>query len=78
MQKKIGTLLDDDLVKKAKEAAFVRHTTLNRIFEEALREYLSRQGAGRKLSGVESSFGAMKLSPNIVRMIAHEDIYDAE
>ncbi|MDP2941778.1 MAG: hypothetical protein Q8N85_05990 [Candidatus Omnitrophota bacterium] len=79
MQKKIGTILDEELLKKAKEVALARHTSLHRIFAEALSEYLSRQfGAKQKLSAVEVSFGAIALSPQMVRNIAREEIYEVE
>ena len=79
MQKKIGTLLDDELLRKAKQNALAQHTTLNHIFEEALVEYLSRQiDSKQKLSAVEVSFGAMKLPLKVVERIAQEEIYEAE
>ncbi len=77
MQRKVGTILDENLFKKAKQSALRRHITLNHIFEEALTEYLSRQtGLKQKFSAVEMSFGALQLSPRVVRKIAQEEIYD--
>ena len=79
MQKKIGTILDEDLLEKVKQKALAQHTTLNHIFEDALSEYLSRQASSKqKLSAVEMSFGVIPLSPGIVQKIAQEDIYAIE
>jgi hypothetical protein len=79
MQKKVGTLLDEDLFKKAKARALSEHTTLNRVFEKALSNYLSSSAHGRrKLSMVEMSFGAVKLPRRTVQKIAQEDVYDVE
>lgn len=77
MQKKIGTLLEDSILEKAREEAHARHTTLNRIFEQALIEYLSKHtGTQKKISGVETSFGVLKLPPRIIKKIINEDIYE--
>ena len=79
MQKKVGTLLDEDLFKKAKARALSEHTTLSRVFEKALSRYLSSAAYGRrKLSMVEMSFGVIKLPRKVVKKIAQEDIYDVE
>ena len=40
MKKKIGTILDEDLVIKAKQVALCHHQSLSQLFEEALRMYL--------------------------------------
>jgi len=77
MQRKIGTILNEDLLKKAKQKALAQHTTLNHIFEEALAEYLSRRiGLEQKLSAVEVSFGAIQLPSKVVQKIAQEEIYE--
>ena len=79
MQKKIGTILNEEILKKAKQEALAQHTTLNHIFEEALSQYLSKQaGSKQKLSVVEMSFGAIRLSARAVAKIAQEDIYATE
>lgn len=79
MQKKIGTILDEELLKKAKNEAHNRHTTLSRIFENALVEYfLKRIPAKQKLSSVEMSFGAIAIPSKTVQKIAQEEIYESE
>ena len=77
MQKKIGTLLDENLFKKAKEKAHIQHTTLTHIFEEALSEYLSRETDSRnRPSMVETSFGTIALPLKVVHKIAQENLYE--
>lgn len=79
MQKKIGTLLEESLIRKAKEAAHADHTTLNHIFEAALAEYLGRRAGPRQgPSAVEASFGAIPLPLRSVRAIEREDAYGPE
>jgi len=78
MQKKFGTILDEELLNLAKQKAQQQKTTLNHILEEALAEYLlRRQTTKQKLSTVEATFGAMKLPLKKLRQIAQEDIYEA-
>ena len=77
--KKIGTILDNKLLVRAKEMAKSHHTTLNRLFEEALGEYLNRHSSSHpKPSNVEASFGIFPLSIDVVKTIEKEDIYNAE
>lgn len=79
MQKKIGTILDEGLLERVKQRAHQQHITLNRIFEEALSEYLLRRTSQEaRFSAVEASFGALKLPKKIVQKIAQEDIYETE
>jgi DTW domain-containing protein YfiP len=79
MQKKIGTLLDENLLKKAKEKALAQHTTLSHIFAEALSEYLQRKKqASSSFSTVEASFGALKISTKALKSVLAEDIYETE
>ena len=79
MQKKIGTLLDVDILQRAKERAMAQHTTLNHLFEQALSEYLGREsGSKRRFSTVETSFGAISLPHSIVQKIAQEEFYETE
>lgn len=79
MNKKIGTILDEGLLKMAKQKAEERHTTFNHILEEALSEYLSRRiRSKQRLSPVESSFGAIALPARTVKKISEEKIYDIE
>ena len=78
MQKKIGTILDDGILRQAKEAARVKHMTLKHVFEEALIQYLAGQTRSQSpISSVEASFGLFHLSKSSVRKIARMELYDA-
>lgn len=78
MQKKFGSILEENLLNLAKEKAHQKHTTLNHILEEALSEYLSKHKKERqKLSNVEATFGIMRLPLKTVKKIIQEEIYDA-
>jgi hypothetical protein len=79
VQKKVGTILEESLLARAKEAAHAHRTNLSRLFEEALSEYLARRGdATHRLSLVETSFGSMHLPPSVLHRIAQEDPYEIE
>lgn len=79
MQKKIGTVLDENILKRAKQKAHEQHTTLNHLLEEALSEYLSRQtDSQQKASLVEMSFGVISLPLKVVQKLAREEIYETE
>jgi len=45
--------MEDDLLRRAKEIATRRETTLTAILEEALREWLDRQKRGRRRPRVD-------------------------
>ena len=77
--KKIGTILTENLIVRAKRVAESHNTTLSRVFEEALTEYLNRHASLRpKPSNVEASFGVFPLSLNAVRTIEQDDTYAAD
>lgn len=77
MRKKVGTLLDVNLAKEMKERAREKHTTLNRILEEALSEYFSRHISSKQgVSAVETSFGVVNLPLKTLREIIREEIYE--
>lgn len=79
MHKKIGTLLDEKLLKKVKERATAEHTTLSHLFEKALLNYLSHgRSLQVKLSTVETSFGVFRLPLETVQKIAQEDLNETE
>jgi len=43
MQKKVGTILDENLLKMAKQKALAQHTSLSHLFTEALSKYLQEK-----------------------------------
>ncbi|RLC26439.1 MAG: hypothetical protein DRH37_11670 [Deltaproteobacteria bacterium] len=76
MKKKIGTMLDEDLIFRAKQAALSERQALNQLLENALRMYLDslekKKNAGR--NGVsEMTRGAMSISPAALKAIMEEE-----
>ena len=43
MKRKIGTLLEEELVEDAKKVSVARHIPLNQVIEDALEDYLAKQ-----------------------------------
>ena len=70
MKKKIGTALDEELIKSLKVWAAKEEKTISQVIEEALTDYLRRQ---RSHSVVERTYGGMKASPETVRAIMEEE-----
>ncbi|MCX5799060.1 MAG: hypothetical protein NTU90_05805 [Proteobacteria bacterium] len=78
MQTKIGTQIDENILKKIKRLAQSEHTSIQSVFEKALSLYLYAQSPKRKISQAQISFGAIALPAKIVQKIAQEDLYEAE
>jgi len=76
MKKKIGTVLNEDLIFRAKQVALSERQALSQLLENALEMYLEsvekKKHAGRnKVS--ETTRGAMKISPANLKAIMEED-----
>ena len=76
MKKKIGTLLDEELIFKAKQAALSEHQALSHLLTNALKMYL--QSLEKKKDMVQkdvcaTSRGAMKLSIKTLKAILKEE-----
>ena len=77
MQKKFGTVLDNKLLSRVKIYCQKRHTTISRLLEEALYEYLKKQEHSvSSFSTVEASFGVLKISSRDLQSVLEEDIYE--
>ena len=75
MKRKIGTILEEDLVYKAKQAALSQKQSLSQLLEDALKNYLSsiegnRGKKQRKISQI--TFGAMKIPHKAIKTILKE------
>lgn len=81
MKRKVGTVLEEDLLWKAKRAAVREKKTLSLLLEEALQEHLTRlevRGAARGKSLVEETRGAMKVRKELLKaVLAEEGFYEA-
>lgn len=75
MQKKVGTILDENLLKMAKQKALTQHISLSHLFTEALSGYLQRKtGPSLSFSTIEASFGALKISKPDLKSVLEEDL----
>ena len=81
MKKKIGTVLDEDLLFMAKKTALDERKTLSRLLEDALKTYLNKPGrtAGKRRRGVSAGTqGAMKISRRMLKTIMEEEsVYES-
>lgn len=80
MKRKVGTILDEELVRKAKQIALVHEQSLSRLLEEALKMYLGsvekKKGGQKNVS--QSTQGSMRISPKILKAVMEEEgLYDA-
>ena len=81
MKKKIGTVLDEGLIFRAKQVALSERQAFSQLLENALKMYLEsvdkKENAGRNdLS--EMTRGAMSISPENLKIIMEEDgIYES-
>ena len=75
MKKKIGTMLDEDLIFRAKQLALSQRQALNQLLENALKMYLDsiekKKNAGRN-DVCEMTRGAMNISPAALKAIMEE------
>jgi hypothetical protein len=75
MKRKIGTALDEQLYRRAKEAARRQGRSLNDLIAEALERTLS--GAVPGASVVSETKGTYRITPAALRRVLEEDLYDA-
>ncbi|MBW1919640.1 MAG: hypothetical protein JRI81_05360 [Deltaproteobacteria bacterium] len=81
MKKKIGTMLDEDLIFRAKQVAISQRQALSQLLENALRMYLEsiekKNKADRKEVS-DTTRGAMSISPVALKAIMEEEgVYEA-
>jgi hypothetical protein len=78
MRKKIGTSLDEDIIKQAKLYAVQTNITFNTLVEEAIVEYLARRRKiGKEISSVvEKTKGSIKVPKSYIDSILEEDDYE--
>ncbi len=70
MKKKVGTVIDEELLRQAKLVAARDDLQLAQVFEDALRQYLQRKG---RPAHVERSRGALQAPPDLVRRVMEEE-----
>ena len=57
MRRKMGTLLDEGLLRQAKRLSLTKQIPLNQLIEQALEEYLQRE-KGEELLSLEETLSA--------------------
>jgi hypothetical protein len=75
MKKKIGTLLEEDLIFDAKQLALSQKQPFSKVLEDALRMYLltMERKTGLKRKNISlNSHGAMNISPSVLKSIMEE------
>jgi hypothetical protein len=73
MKTKIGTILDDGLLRQARAVAAREGKRLNAVLEEALGAYLQRKAGASRTGVVARTAGALRLSPRQVERILREE-----
>jgi len=71
MRKKIGTVLDEELLLKAKQVALMQKRSFSQLLEDALKSYLSN--FDRKKGVVNATRGSMNLPPEKLKAILEEE-----
>lgn len=81
MKKKLGTILDEELIFKAKQIALSQEQSLSQLLEDALRMYLltlERKKKERQKNISQSTHGTMKVSQTVLKAIMEEEgVYEA-
>ena len=74
MKKKVGTILDEDLLLAAKRRALSEKRSFNQLFEEALKRYLdSFKKKDNDSSVSKSSKGSMGISLDDLKQVMEEE-----
>ena len=73
MKAKIGTVLDAELLRRARSMAAREGKRLNQVLEEALAGHLKRKSAGTRGGVAARTAGSLKLSRRQVDRILREE-----
>jgi metal-responsive CopG/Arc/MetJ family transcriptional regulator len=73
MKKKIGTILDEDILFAAKHMALLQRKTLSEFLEDAIRTYLEMQKENLNIS--DETKGVMRISPGSLRKVMEDESY---
>jgi hypothetical protein len=80
MKKKLGTVLDDELLYRAKKTALAQRISLSQLLENALKTYLImiEEKKSSEKNIVNETKGTMKISPSMLKTIMEEEgVYEA-
>lgn len=77
MQKKFGTSLDVKVLSEARHFCQKEHTSISRLLEQAIAEYLERRRQQHiEVSVIDATFGALKLPHDVLKSVLEEEIYE--
>jgi hypothetical protein len=78
MKRKVSTIMDEALFRRAKLEAARQGRPLSALLDEALGAYLSAATGRRPPGGslVEASWGVFTMPPDVVRLIMEDDDED--
>lgn len=77
MRKKVGTSLNEDIVKQARLYAVQEDITFNTLVEEAIAEYLAKRRIDKDTpSVVDETKGSIRMPKSYVDSILEEDVYE--
>jgi hypothetical protein len=81
MKKKVGTILDEELLFQVKKAAVIQRKSLSRLLEDALKTYLNimeKETKERQKNVTQSTRGAMSISKKMLKVIMEEEgVYES-
>jgi len=77
MRRKVGTLLDDRLLERAKGRAAREGKALNELLEAALEAYLARGGTRSRRRVVDEAWGAFRVTRRQLSEALKHDVLDA-
>lgn len=76
MKKKVGTILDEELLFQVKKAAVIQRKSLSRLLEDALKTYLNimeKETKERQKNVAQSTSGAMSIPKKMLKVIMEEE-----
>lgn len=80
MKKKVGTILEEELLYKAKQVALLQKQSLSQLLEDALKIYLSyveKNKMKRQKNISQSTYGTMTIPHTVLKDIMEDEgIYE--
>lgn len=80
MKKKVGTILEEELLYKAKQVALLQKQSLSQLLEDALKIYIlsvEKNTMKRQKNISQSTHGTMKISRTVLKNIMEDEgIYE--
>ena len=72
-KRKVGTVIDEELLRRAKVVAAAEGMPLSGVFESALRDYLDSRSGLRAKSVVASTWSIIHADPSLIQAIMEEE-----